>query len=194
MSSAAGPGNVDMTGWPKAHPNVKNASNPVCFFDISIGGHNAGRIVMELFADKCPKTAENFRQFCTGEFKKADAPLGYKGAPFHRIIKDFMIQGGDFVKGDGLGSISIYGTHFSDESFELKHVSAGLLSMANSGANTNGCQFFVTCNKCEWLDGKNVVFGQVIDGLLTVRKVENVATGLNNKPKLPVVITQCGQL
>jgi len=186
---------IDTSDWPKAHPAVKNPKNPVVFFDISIGGHNSGRIVMELFADVCPKTAENFRQFCTGEYRKGDIPMGYKGAPFHRIIKDFMIQGGDFLKGDGNGSLCIYdSTVFKDENFELKHKAAGLLSMANSGPDTNGSQFFITCNKCEWLDGKNVVFGQVIDGMLTVRKIEAVTTGVNNKPKLPVVVSQSGQL
>jgi len=184
----------EMAQWPKAHPSAKNPLNPIVFFDITIGGVNAGRVTMELFADKCPKTAENFRQFCTGEYRKSETPLGYKSAPFHRVIKDFMIQGGDFLKGDGTGRASIYGDKFDDENFELKHKTAGLLSMANSGANANGCQFFITCNKCEWLDGKHVVFGQVIDGLLTVRKIEHVATVANNKPKLPVVISQCGQL
>jgi len=180
---------------PRAHPNVQNPHNPVVFFDVTIGGHNAGRIVMELFADVVPKTAENFRQFCTGEYRKADVPMGYKGSQMHRIIKDFMIQGGDFLKGDGTGSMSIYGgVPFKDENFQLLHKEAGLLSMANSGPNTNGCQFFITCNKCEWLDNKHVVFGKVIDGMLTVRRIENVATGPNNKPKLPVVIAQCGEL
>jgi len=106
-----------------------------------------------------------------------------------------MIQGGDFLKGDGTGRTSIYGGDvFDDENFTHKHKQAGLLSMANSGPNTNGCQFFITCNKCEWLDGKNVVFGQVIDGMLTVRKIENVLTGINSKPKLAVVVSQCGEL
>ena len=102
--------------------------------------------------------------------------------------------GGDFLKGDGTGSQSIYGSSFADENFKLKHDSPGLLSMANSGVNTNGCQFFVTCAKCDFLDGKHVVFGKVIDGLLVMRKIENVPTGPNNKPKLPVVITQCGEM
>eukprot|EP00455_Lapot_gusevi_P006472 TRINITY_DN12769_c0_g1_i2.p1 TRINITY_DN12769_c0_g1~~TRINITY_DN12769_c0_g1_i2.p1 ORF type:complete len:187 (-),score=31.14 TRINITY_DN12769_c0_g1_i2:144-704(-) len=174
--------------------NASNPDNPVVFFDITIGGHNAGRIVMELYADVVPRTAENFRQFCTGEFRKGDVPLGYKNSQFHRIIKDFMIQGGDFVKGDGTGCMTIYGDKFEDESFAKTHNGPGLLSMANSGPNSNGCQFFITCNKCSWLDGKHVVFGKVIAGLLTVRKIENVATGPNNKPKLPVIITQCGEL
>ncbi|XP_010993141.1 PREDICTED: peptidyl-prolyl cis-trans isomerase H isoform X2 [Dipodomys ordii] len=144
---------------------VANSSpvNPVVFFDVSIGGQEVGRMKIELFADVVPKTAENFRQFCTGEFRKDGVPIGYKGSTFHRVIKDFMIQGGDFVN-------------------------------ANSGPSTNGCQFFITCSKCDWLDGKHVVFGKIIDGLLVMRKIENVPTGPNNKPKLPVVISQCGEM
>eukprot|EP00741_Cyanophora_paradoxa_P011213 tig00020554_g10833.t1 len=171
-----------------------NPSNPVVFFDVSIGGHPAGRIKMELFADVVPKTAENFRQLCTGEYKKSGVPIGFKGCSFHRVIKDFMIQGGDFVKGDGTGRMSIYGDKFPDENFTLKHTIPGLLSMANSGPNSNGCQFFVTCAPCDWLDNKHVVFGKVIDGMLTVRKIENVSVGQNNKPKLPVLITECGEM
>mmetsp|Transcript_4268 Transcript_4268/g.6541 ORF Transcript_4268/g.6541 Transcript_4268/m.6541 type:complete len:106 (+) Transcript_4268:91-408(+) len=105
-----------------------------------------------------------------------------------------MIQGGDFVKGDGTGRLSIYGDKFADESFDMKHTAPGLLSMANSGPNTNGCQFFITCAPSDWLDGKHVVFGKVIDGLLTIRKVENVAVGPNNKPKLACVISECGEM
>ncbi len=169
-------------------------SNPIVFFDVSIGGQEIGRMKIELFADVVPKTAENFRQFCTGEHKKDGLPQGYKNATFHRVIKDFMIQGGDFLKGDGTGSTSIYGPSFPDENFKLKHTSAGLLSMANSGPNTNGSQFFITCAKCDFLDIKHVVFGKVIDGLLVMRKIENVPTGGNNKPRLPVVINLCGEL
>ncbi|KAI8914634.1 cyclophilin-like domain-containing protein [Gorgonomyces haynaldii] len=170
-------------------------SNPIVFFDIAIGSTPVGRIKMELFADICPETSENFRQMCTGEFKINGKPTGYKGATFHRIIKDFMVQGGDFVKGDGTGCVSIYGDKFKDENFSLKHSSAGLLSMANSGPNTNGCQFFITCAKAEFLDGKHVVFGRIVDGLLVLRKMENVpTTGQNNKPQLPVVITECGEM
>jgi peptidyl-prolyl isomerase H (cyclophilin H) len=137
--------------------------NPVVFFDVSIGGMPAGRIKIELFADVCPKTAENFRQLCTGEHKKSSLAVGYKSCPFHRIIKGFMIQGGDFVNKDGTGRYSIYGDSFPDENFVLQHTGPGLLSMANSGPNTNGSQFFITCAKCDWLDGKHVVFGKVID-------------------------------
>jgi peptidyl-prolyl isomerase H (cyclophilin H) len=170
--------------------------NPVVFFDVSIAGVSAGRIRIELFKDICPKTAENFRQFCTGEYTKNTLPVGYKGCSFHRIIKGFMIQGGDFVHGDGTGRVSIYGDAFADENFTLRHTGPGLLSMANSGPSTNGCQFFLTCAKCDWLDQKHVVFGKCLDedSLLVLRKVENVPTGAGNKPKLPVVIEQCGEL
>ncbi|KXN73885.1 hypothetical protein CONCODRAFT_77142 [Conidiobolus coronatus NRRL 28638] len=170
-------------------------ANPIVFFDISIGGQAQGRMKMELFADKVPKTAENFRQLCTGEYKVNGKPQGYKNCTFHRVIKDFMVQGGDFINGDGTGSMSIYsGNKFADENFLLKHTGAGLLSMANSGKDTNGCQFFITCAKTDFLDGKHVVFGKLIDGLLILRKIENVMTGPNNRPKLPVVITECGEM
>uniref|UniRef100_A0A8C6WUV3 Peptidyl-prolyl cis-trans isomerase n=1 Tax=Neogobius melanostomus TaxID=47308 RepID=A0A8C6WUV3_9GOBI len=179
-----------------------NPSNPVVFFDITIGGQDVGRMKIELFADVVPKTAENFRQFCTGEFSHKISSLlvlyvyisHYVFARFFRVIKDFMIQGGDFVNGDGTGICSIYRGPFADENFKLKHSAPGLLAMANSGPGTNGCQFFITCVKCDWLDGKHVVFGKVVDGLLIMRKIENVPTGPNNKPKLPIVISQCGEM
>lgn len=175
---------------------VLSRGNPVVFFDISIAGVPAGRIKMELFKDICPRTAENFRQFCTGELKKNTLPVGYKDSKFHRIIKGFMIQGGDFERGDGTGKYSIYGTQFDDENFTLRHTGPGLLSMANSGPNTNGCQFFITCGKCDWLDGKHVVFGKIIDeeSLLVVRKIENTPVGAGNNPKLPISIDQCGEM
>jgi peptidyl-prolyl isomerase H (cyclophilin H) len=170
--------------------------NPVVFFDVSIAGVMTGRLKIELFADVCPKTAENFRQFCVGEYKKSNLSVGYKNCPFHRVIKAFMIQGGDFENKDGTGRLSIYGSSFPDENFALRHTGPGLLSMANSGPHTNGCQFFITCAKTDWLDGKHVVFGKLIDedSLLVMRKIENVPVGAGNKPKLPVLIEQCGEL
>uniref|UniRef100_A0AAZ3R8F9 Peptidyl-prolyl cis-trans isomerase n=1 Tax=Oncorhynchus tshawytscha TaxID=74940 RepID=A0AAZ3R8F9_ONCTS len=155
-----------------------NPNNPIVFFDVTIGGQEVGRMKVELFADVVPKTAENFRQFCTGEFRKDGVPIGFKGCTFHRVIKDFMIQGGDFVNGDGTGICSIYRGPFADENFRMKHSAPGLLSMANSGPGTNGCQFFITCTKCDWLDGKHVVFGKVVDGLLVMRKIEVKALNL----------------
>eukprot|EP00939_MAST-03C_sp_MAST-3C-sp1_P000729 g729.t1 len=181
---------------PLVREAIEERKNPVVFFDVTMGGHALGRIKIELFKDKCPRTVENFRQFCTGEYRKRDHPIGYKECPFHRIIKGFMIQGGDFVKKDGTGRISIYGDKFKDESFQLKHDGPGILSMCNSGKDTNGCQFFITCAKCEWLDGKHVVFGKVLDpgSLLVVRKIENIETNHKEEPKLPVVIAECGEM
>eukprot|EP00162_Nutomonas_longa_P001271 comp11733_c0_seq1/m.14852 comp11733_c0_seq1/g.14852 ORF comp11733_c0_seq1/g.14852 comp11733_c0_seq1/m.14852 type:complete len:187 (-) comp11733_c0_seq1:43-603(-) len=186
-----------MESRPLASSLATNPSNPIVFFDITIAGYDAGRIKIELFKDKVPKTAENFRQLCTGEKREAGVPIGYKNAPFHRVIKDFMIQGGDFVNGDGTGSKSIYGEMFPDEDLSLIHEGPGYLSMANNGKDKNGCQFFITCVKTEWLDGKHVVFGKVLDtaSMKVVRKIENVPTlGANNKPKLPVIISECGEL
>jgi len=173
---------------------MSTSVRPIVFMDINIGETPAGRLKMELFSDIVPKTAENFRQLCTGEYRVNSRPQGYKNATFHRVVPNFMCQGGDFLKGDGTGSFSIYGDKFPDENFQEKHLGPGLLSMANSGPNTNGCQFFITTAKCDFLDGKHVVFGKVIDGMLTLRKIENVATGANNRPKLVVKITECGEM
>lgn len=172
------------------------AANPVVFFDVALGGEPLGRIKMELFADVTPKTAENFRQYCTGETKNAQGrPQGYKGSKFHRVIRDFMIQGGDFLNGDGTGSTTIYGTKaFPDENFTMKHDTPGLLSMANSGPNTNGCQFFITTVPTPFLNGKHVVFGKVIDGMDVVRKIENTRVRGESKPVTDVVIAQCGEM
>ncbi|CAD8112770.1 unnamed protein product [Paramecium sonneborni] len=175
---------------------IRNPQNPIVFFDVAIAGQKVGRIRMELYADVVPKTAENFRQLCTGEYKRFDKPAGYKGCQFHRVIKDFMIQGGDFVMGDGTGCVSIYGDKFEDENFQLRHDEPGLLSMANSGPNSNGCQFFITCTKCDWLDGKHVVFGKVIDAgsMQVIRRIETTPVGPQNKPKQIIIIEECGEL
>ncbi|KAI0052168.1 hypothetical protein FA95DRAFT_1533412 [Auriscalpium vulgare] len=176
---------------------MSSNQRPVVFMDVNIGETPAGRLKMELFSDIVPKTAENFRQLCTGEYRYANSrPQGYKNATFHRYesVPNFMCQGGDFLNGDGTGTFSIYGDKFPDENFQEKHTEAGLLSMANSGPNTNGSQFFITTAKCDFLDGKHVVFGKVIDGMLTLRKIEHVSTGPNNRPKLAVKIVECGEM
>src|SRR5262245_2946878 len=169
--------------------------NPRVFFDITIGEKPAGRIVFELFADTVPKTAENFRALCTGEKGqgKQGKALHYKGSRFHRIIQQFMCQGGDFTRGNGTGGESIYGNKFDDENFKHKHTTPGLLSMANAGPGTNGSQFFITTVVTPWLDGKHVVFGKVVDGMKVVSAMEAVGSRAGTT-SADVVIADCGEV
>lgn len=173
-----------------------NPKNPQVFFDITIDGKAAGRIEMELFADTCPKTAENFLQLCVGTKNSAGKTLAYKGSSFHRVIPGFMCQGGDFTTGDGRGGESIYGGRFDDETFAGKagkHFGPGTLSMANAGRNTNGSQFFLCTSDTPHLDGKHVVFGQVVKGYDVVRKIEAVGSA-SGRTSAKVVISDCGKV
>ena len=159
-----------------------------CFFDIAINNQNIGRIEFELYSDITPKTCENFRALCTGE-----KGYGYKGCPFHRIIPDFMIQGGDFTNFDGTGGKSIYGSEFDDENFKIPFKGQYELAMANSGPNTNGSQFFITTTHCHWLSGKHVVFGRVVKGKEVVDQMESCGSS-SGETNSKVVILNCGQI
>jgi len=165
-----------------------------CFLDVSIGGEKVGRIVLGLYGNAVPKTVANFKALCTGEAGtgKSGKPLHYKGSKFHRIIPRFMCQGGDFTAGDGTGGESIYGEKFADESFKVKHSKPGMLSMANSGKDTNGSQFFITVKEQPTLNGRHVVFGEVLEGFDEVVTPMEVCGSYKGEVSKDVVIEDCG--
>lgn len=165
------------------------------FLQIDIEGEDIGKIIIELFNDKVPKTAENFRMLCTGEKKegRSGKQMHYKGCKFHRIISNFLIQSGDFIANDGTQNESIYGPKFEDENFSVKHSEPGMVSMANGGRNSNGSQFFITYIPTPWLDGRHVVFGKVVEGMDIVEKIQACGSS-NGAPTKTVIIKDCGEV
>ncbi|KAK3157362.1 hypothetical protein QOZ80_2AG0120190 [Eleusine coracana subsp. coracana] len=176
-----------------------NRRNPKVFLDLTIGGQRVGRVVIELYADKVPKTAENFRLLCTGERgtgRWSGKRLHYKGAPFHRVVPGFMCQGGDITAGNGTGGEAAVdgGRYFADEGLgAVRHDGPGVVSMANAGPNTNGSQFFITFDEAPWLDGRHVAFGRVVDGMDAVRAVGK-AGSMSGRTVKPVIIADCGEI
>jgi len=170
------------------HLSAETKPLPKVYFDMTANGRQLGRVVMELRADVVPKTAENFRALCTGE-----KGFGYAGSTFHRVIPQFMCQGGDFTRHNGTGGKSIYGAKFEDENFQLKHTGAGILSMANAGPNTNGSQFFICTAKTAWLDGAHVVFGKVVEGMSVIKEIESMGSR-SGKTSQKIVIQASGEL
>eukprot|EP00954_Amorphochlora_amoebiformis_P005150 405462-Amorphochlora_amoeboformis.AAC.1 len=176
---------------------MESSQRPKVFFDINIGGKPAGRMVFELFKDSCPKTCENFRCLCTGEKGygvTTRKKLHFKNTIFHRVIKGFMAQGGDFSKSDGTGGESIYGGTFRDENFLNRHFGPGMLSMANCGPNTNGSQFFITFRSTPHLNDKHVVFGRLVENLELLRRIEQAKTDSRDRPVVDITIAECGML
>uniref|UniRef100_A0A646QDQ8 Peptidyl-prolyl cis-trans isomerase n=1 Tax=Hemiscolopendra marginata TaxID=943146 RepID=A0A646QDQ8_9MYRI len=167
------------------------------WFDIKIGDEAVGRITIGLFGKTVPKTVKNFVELSKKHLTEPSSDgtlVGYKGSIFHRVIKDFMIQGGDFTNKDGTGGRSIYGDRFADENFKLKHYGAGWLSMANAGKDTNGSQFFITVKKTPWLDGRHVVFGKILEGMAIIRKIEKTKTDGRDRPSADVTIVDSGHI
>ncbi|KAL6854345.1 hypothetical protein ACP4OV_019248 [Aristida adscensionis] len=174
-------------------------ANPKVYLDLTVGGEPVGRVVIELYADKLPKTAENFRRLCTGETSgRSGRKLHYKGTPFHRVVPGFMCQGGDIASGNGTGGESALGEgryrYFPDEGLGVvRHDEAGVVSMANAGPNTNGSQFFITFAEAPWLDSRHVAFGRVVEGMKVLDAV-NRAGSTSGRTVKPVLIADCGQL